>query len=77
MDSRALSIRQGPRTWDEKAGSISAGPKGSDAFDPQAIEEQTDVAPVVITDFLLLNQSVPVGRDSLLRRISASQSRLR
>ena len=38
------------------------------AFDPDQIRDNLSVPPVVITDFLLANQPVPIGETSVLRQ---------
>ena len=45
-----------------------AGTNGITIFDPKQIQDNPTIPPIVITDFQLANQPVPIGEDSVLKK---------
>ncbi|MGB0563180.1 MAG: two-component regulator propeller domain-containing protein [Spirulinaceae cyanobacterium] len=47
---------------------LFGGPKGLTVFDPKQIQDNPHIPPVLITEFRLANQPVPIGEDSVLQQ---------
>ncbi len=44
------------------------GINGFNAFYPQEIKDNPNVPPIILTDFQIFNKSVPIGKDSVLKK---------
>jgi PAS domain S-box-containing protein len=58
-----------PAFLKDKGGSLYfGGPSGLNVFHPGELKDNPHIPPVILTDFQLLNKSVPVGGDSVLKQ---------
>ncbi|WP_422361036.1 two-component regulator propeller domain-containing protein [Reichenbachiella sp.] len=52
------------------------GVNGLSVFDPKKVKSNEYIPPVVLTDFLLFNQSIPVAKDGLLKSSVTTQDQI-